>query len=123
MATLADAVPVRRGNARDHLGGAADGLVGPGPGSSGRHPGHRVSIAGSQTASSYGEHVAAEFGFGLATAGTTVVAVTYNGIEVAAHRGALPADGTTLAVLACGIDLTYPANHRTLIDRIAGQGS
>lgn len=81
-----------------------------------------VSIAGSQTATSYGEHVAAEFGSGLAATGTTVVAGTSYGIDGAAHRGALAADGTTLAILACGIDLTYPAGHRTLIDRIAAQG-
>lgn len=81
-----------------------------------------TSVVGARTASGYGQHVAAEFGYGLAAGGVTVVAGARNGIDGAAHRGALAADGPTLAVLGCGIDIAYPASHSTLIDRIAAQG-
>ncbi|MFC6088605.1 DNA-processing protein DprA [Saccharothrix lopnurensis] len=43
-------------------------------------------------------------------------------MDGAAHRGALAADGPTIAVLACGVDTAYPAGHRVLIDHIAAQG-
>ena len=44
------------------------------------------------------------------------------GIDGEAHRGALDAGGTTVAVLGCGIDRDYPAAHRELAGRIVGAG-
>lgn len=81
-----------------------------------------VAVVGSRAASGYGQHVAGEFGFGLAEAGVTVVSGAAYGVDGAAHRGALGAGGPTVAVLACGVDVAYPAGHRTLIDRIAARG-
>ncbi|QFZ22751.1 DNA-processing protein DprA [Saccharothrix syringae] len=81
-----------------------------------------VAVVGSRAASGYGQHVAGELGFGLAGAGVTVVSGAAYGIDGAAHRGALGADGPTIAVLACGVDVAYPAGHRALIERIAAQG-
>ncbi|TQM83390.1 DNA processing protein [Saccharothrix saharensis] len=81
-----------------------------------------VAVVGSRAASGYGQHVAGEFGFGLAEAGVTVVSGAALGIDGAAHRGAIVAGGLTIAVLACGIDVAYPAAHRALLDRIPSQG-
>src|SRR3989442_673180 len=81
-----------------------------------------VSMVSACAATSYGEHVAAEFGYGLAEAGWTVVSGAAYGIDGAAHRGALAAEGTTAAVLGCGIDIGYPSGHATLLDRIADAG-
>ncbi|GAA1272960.1 DNA-processing protein DprA [Saccharothrix xinjiangensis] len=81
-----------------------------------------VAVVGSRAASDYGQHVAGEFGFGLAGAGVTVVSGAAYGIDGAAHRGALGAGGPTIAVLACGVDMAYPAGHQVLIDRIADRG-
>ncbi|HET9140983.1 DNA-processing protein DprA [Actinophytocola sp.] len=81
-----------------------------------------VSIVGARAATGYGEHVAAEFGYGLAGAGWTVVSGAAYGIDGAAHRGALAAGGSTVAVLGCGLDVGYPAGHATLLDRIAETG-
>ncbi|MFD1149345.1 DNA-processing protein DprA [Saccharothrix hoggarensis] len=81
-----------------------------------------VAVVGSRAASGYGQHVAGEFGFGLAEAGVTVVSGAAYGIDGAAHRGAITAGGLTIAVLACGVDVAYPAGHRALLDRIARQG-
>ena len=44
------------------------------------------------------------------------------GVDTAAHRGALGADGVTVAVLPCGLDVPYPAAHAELFAAIAAQG-
>jgi hypothetical protein len=44
------------------------------------------------------------------------------GVDAAAHRGALGAGGITVAVLACGVDMSYPAGHKDLLDAVAAQG-
>jgi DNA processing protein len=81
-----------------------------------------VAVVGSRAATGYGQHVAAEFGFGLAEAGVTIVSGAAYGIDGAAHRGALAAGGPTIAVLACGVDVAYPAGHQALLDRIPQHG-
>ncbi|MFC4856409.1 DNA-processing protein DprA [Actinophytocola glycyrrhizae] len=81
-----------------------------------------VSVVGARAATGYGEHVAAELGYGLARAGMTVVSGAAYGIDGAAHRGALSAGGPTVAVLACGVDIAYPAGHSGLLDGIAAAG-
>ncbi|MGW4208759.1 DNA-processing protein DprA [Lentzea sp. NPDC004789] len=81
-----------------------------------------VAIVGSRAASGYGEHVAAEFAYGLAQAGVTVVSGAAYGIDGAAHRGALGGGGLTVAVLACGVDVAYPAGHQGLLGKIAREG-
>ena len=81
-----------------------------------------VAVVGARASTTYGEHVAAELGYGLADRGWTVVSGGAFGIDAAAHRGALAAAGATIAVLACGIDRPYPQSHRVLFDRIAERG-
>ncbi|GAA3174647.1 DNA-processing protein DprA [Blastococcus jejuensis] len=81
-----------------------------------------VAIVGSRASTAYGEHVAGELGFRLAERGWTVVSGGAYGIDAAAHRGALAADGPTVAVLACGVDRPYPAGNGALLHRIAEGG-
>lgn len=82
-----------------------------------------VAMVGARAASGYGEHLAAEFGYGVAVAGFTVVSGAAYGIDGAAHRGALAAEATTVAYLACGLDIDYPAGHARLLRAIADRGA
>jgi DNA processing protein len=81
-----------------------------------------VAVVGARACTAYGDHVAVDLGYGLAERGWTVVSGGAFGIDHAAHRGALAADGRTVAVLACGIDRPYPQSHIGLFDRIAETG-
>lgn len=77
--------------------------------------GEAVALVGSRSSTSYGDQVAAELAAGLGTAGRPVVSGAAFGIDYAAHRGALNAGAPTVAVLACGVDRAYPAQHRDLL--------
>jgi len=81
-----------------------------------------VSIVGSRAATGYGGHVAGEIAADLAERGWAIVSGGAYGIDAAAHRGALAAAGTTIAVLACGVDYPYPAGHTDLFAAITARG-
>ncbi|HEY3880670.1 MAG TPA: DNA-processing protein DprA [Trebonia sp.] len=81
-----------------------------------------VAIVGSRAATAYGSYVAAEIAASVVARGLAVVSGGAFGVDAAAHRGALAADGVTVAVLACGVDTPYPAAHAELFDAIAAQG-
>ena len=70
-----------------------------------------VAVVGARSATAYGEMVATEMAAGLGERGFTVVSGAAFGIDAAAHRGALAADGRTFAVLA-GVS-TGPTPRRT----------
>jgi DNA processing protein len=81
-----------------------------------------VAVVGSRAATAYGSYVAAEFAASVAARGWAVVSGGAFGVDAAAHRGALSADGVTVAVLACGVDVPYPSAHAELFDAVAAQG-
>jgi DNA processing protein len=82
-----------------------------------------VTIVGSRRATSYGRQVARDLARELSTAGLIVVSGLAFGIDACAHRGALDAGATTIAVLGCGPDTSYPAAHRSLWRRVAETGA
>ena len=82
-----------------------------------------VAVVGSRRPSRYGQSTARRFGAELAAHGFTVVSGLARGIDSLAHQGALQAGGRTLAVLGCGVNRIYPAEHRRLYDAICGQGA
>jgi DNA processing protein len=82
-----------------------------------------VAVVGARAATRYGLDVADALAADLARAGVCVVSGMARGIDGAAHRGALAAGGTTLALQACGPDRTYPPEHRSLRARIATVGA
>lgn len=83
----------------------------------------RVSIVGTRRATSYGLRVAKELGGAFARAGACVVSGMAAGIDGAAHRGALEAGGTSIAVLANGVDKPYPTSNRDVYDEIGRTGA
>ena len=83
----------------------------------------RVAIVGSRKCSNVGRDVAQDLGRALVASGLAVVSGAAQGIDAAAHRGALQAAGRTVAVLGSGIDVAYPASSRDLLGRIAESGT
>ena len=81
-----------------------------------------MAIVGSRAASAYGSYVAAEFAASVAARGWAVISGGAYGVDASAHQGALGADGVTVAVLACGVDVAYPTAHTELLDAVAAQG-
>ncbi|MGQ0844568.1 MAG: DNA-processing protein DprA [Sporichthyaceae bacterium] len=82
-----------------------------------------VAMVGSRAASSYGTHVATDLAAQLTEQNWTVVSGGAFGVDVAAHRGALAAGGSTIAVLAGGVDIPYPRAHAALFEQIAENGA
>ena len=81
-----------------------------------------VSMVGSRAATGYGGHVASEIAADLGERGWAIISGGAYGIDAAAHRGALAAEGVTIVILACGVDYSYPAGHVDLFSAIAAQG-
>jgi DNA processing protein len=85
--------------------------------------GETVTIVGSRRATAYGTAIATGLARDLASAGVTIVSGLAYGIDSAAHRGALDAGGTTVAVLAGGPDVAQPPSSLALYRRIASSGA
>ena len=82
-----------------------------------------VAIVGSRAASPYALEIAHQLAADLGRRGVTVVSGLARGVDAAAHRGALDGDGETIAVLGSGVDLIYPAEHRSLAGAIGAHGA
>lgn len=81
-----------------------------------------VAVVGSRQASRYGLSMAGSIAASLSRAGVCVVSGFAQGIDRAAHVGALDGVGGTIAVLGTGLDLVYPAANRDLWERMAARG-
>jgi DNA processing protein len=81
-----------------------------------------VAIVGSRAATSYGRRVGRTIARDLAAAGICVISGLALGIDAAAHSGALDADGATVGVLGCGLDVVYPRENSRLYDRLRASG-
>ena len=82
-----------------------------------------IAVVGSRSATTYGKTTTERLCTGLASRGITIVSGMAKGIDTAAHRGALRAGGTTVAVLGCGLGTIYPAENSRLFHQIAAQGA
>lgn len=82
-----------------------------------------IAIVGTRRATPYGKEVARRLASDLACNGITVVSGLAMGIDAAAHRAALEADGRTIAVLGSGLDQIYPPQHRRMAESIRANGA
>lgn len=82
-----------------------------------------IAIVGTRECSQHGFNTAKRLACELAECGITIVSGMAKGIDAAAHRGALEANGKTLAVLGCGVNIVYPKENEQLMGRIMNNGS
>lgn len=87
------------------------------------HRAPSVAMVGARQCTPYGALAAAKLASQLARADVAIVSGAAIGVDGASHRGALHAGGATVAVLACGIDRSYPASHTELIQVIGQRGA
>ncbi len=83
---------------------------------------HSLAIVGTRSPTPYGVAATERLSADLANAGLTIVSGMARGIDTAAHRATLHANGSTIAVLGCGVDVLYPSSNRKLYDDIAKRG-
>jgi DNA processing protein len=83
----------------------------------------QLSIVGSRNPTPAGRETAFELAEALASCGLGITSGLAEGIDTAAHRGALAAQGITVAVLGSGIDIIYPHRNLQLSDEICFQGA
>mgnify|MGYP004624101853 CR=1 FL=1 len=81
-----------------------------------------ISIVGTRRMSEYGKRMAFEIAYDLTRAGVTVVTGMALGVDGTASAAALAAGNGGVAVLGCGVDITYPSQHRHLMESIIRRG-
>jgi len=82
-----------------------------------------VALVGTRKATVYGREVTHRLATDLVQNRVTLVSGLARGIDSIAHKSALEAGGRTLAVLGCGVDYIYPAEHRKLAEAIVENGA
>ena len=85
--------------------------------------GFDIAVVGSRQASTYGRMMAEKLSFQLAEQGVMIVSGMAKGIDTFAHKGALKAGQRTIAVLGCGVDITYPKENEELMRYIIKNGA
>ena len=83
----------------------------------------QIAIVGARNATCDGLANARAFAHMFAQAGNTVTSGLAEGVDGAAHEGALEGGGKTIAVLGTGIDVVYPRRHAKLAQRIVERGA
>ncbi len=81
-----------------------------------------LAVVGTRRPTIYGLQMAQGIACDLGSRGISVISGLARGIDAAAHRGCIDANGTTIAVLGCGIDVIYPREHRSLTQKILENG-
>jgi DNA protecting protein DprA len=81
-----------------------------------------LAIVGTRNPTSYGARIAGDFAAGFADREWAIVSGGAYGIDSYAHKGALIAEGVTVAVIASGIDINYPAGNSRLFAEICESG-
>ncbi len=83
----------------------------------------QLAIVGSRNPTAAGRSTAKDFASHLSNAGITITSGLASGIDGASHEGALQGIAGTIAVVAHGLDIVYPANHQKLAQQITQHGA
>jgi DNA processing protein len=83
----------------------------------------QLAMVGSRTPTAVGRKTAMEFARHLSRAGITITSGLARGIDAASHEGAVDGLAGTVALVAHGLDIVYPAEHRKLADAISRNGA
>jgi DNA processing protein len=83
----------------------------------------QIALVGSRNPSKQGEQTAFEFAKNLSHYGLVITSGLALGIDAASHRGALAANGLTIAVTGTGLDRVYPGKHKELATEIVQTGA
>lgn len=81
-----------------------------------------VAIVGTRKPTAYGKEVTYQLAYDLAKKGIIIISGLAFGVDGIAHNAALDAGGTTIAVLANGVDIVYPTSHKNLTNNILNAG-
>jgi DNA processing protein len=81
-----------------------------------------LAVVGTRQPTPYGIGIAERLAADLAARGLVVISGMAKGIDSAAHRGALAAQGPTIAVAGAGIDITYPKENQKLAEQVLATG-
>jgi DNA processing protein len=81
-----------------------------------------IAVVGTRHPTPYGVAATEKLAGDLARAGITITSGMARGIDTTAHKAALAAEGTTISVLGCGVDVVYPSENRKLAAEIAAKG-
>lgn len=82
-----------------------------------------IAIVGTRNPTPYGARIASDFAAGFVDREWLIVSGGAYGIDTHAHKGALIAEGVTIAVIASGVDINYPAGNERLFSEIAELGA
>ena len=82
-----------------------------------------LAIVGTRNPTNYGARIAGDFAAGFVDREWAIVSGGAYGIDSYAHRGALIAEGVTIAIIACGVDVNYPAGNARLFTEICESGA
>lgn len=82
-----------------------------------------IALVGSRQAKDYGRRVSYKLSYQLAQRGLTITSGLAKGIDTCAHRGALEANGRTIAVMGNGLSIIYPAGNSDLAEKIINSGA
>lgn len=82
-----------------------------------------IAIVGTRNPTPYGVRIAGDFAAGFVDRDYSIISGGAYGIDSAAHRGALVAEGCTIAVIASGIDTPYPSGNSRLFEEISESGA
>lgn len=81
-----------------------------------------VALVGTRKCTPYGVRCAEQLGYEMAKQGALIVSGLAEGLDSAAHQGALRAGGFVAAVLGGGVDVVYPKSNQRLYEDIAATG-